>query len=82
MLKSLTDDVLIGGNHLANMLIKNNIMPAEIGGPDEVDDADLRDVWLAWRAIMNLSNYIEQTSGYAMIIANQHRQILEDGKKR
>ncbi len=51
----LIESVLIGGNHLANVLIGNDIMPDEINSYDEIEDVYLRDVWIAWRAIMDLS---------------------------
>jgi len=50
--------VLIGGNHLATVLIRFGTMPPEIKNPDELDGF-LRDVWIAWKAIMDLRDGLD-----------------------
>ncbi len=50
------EDVLIGGNHLTTVLLNNDITPSKIISPDDINDVDLRNVFIAWQAIMNLSN--------------------------
>ena len=60
--KKLISMVLIGGNHLANVLLSNGIMPDDIGGAEEIESNDMRDVWIAWRAIMDFSQAQEAIS--------------------
>ena len=62
MKSALIENVLIGGNHLANILLNNNIFPDQINTVEEIESLDLRDVWIAWRAIMNLSEAKEQNN--------------------
>lgn len=53
-------DVLIGGNHLANLLA---IAKCTAGIDEEYDDVlhdygqPVADVWVAWKAIMALANW-------------------------
>ena len=65
----LLDDVLIGGNHLASLLIQltGGINPQTFPNHTEsVETAQLSltpnvfDIWVAWRAIMRLGHYLDE----------------------
>lgn len=52
------EQVLVGGNHLASFLIGKGISPEHYDSYDQVlnlHGSDIADVWVAWRAIMDLS---------------------------
>lgn len=56
----LTDDILIGGNHLASALIGYKCFPDLQGSYDTVlatFGQPCADMWVAWRAIMNLGKW-------------------------
>ncbi len=56
--KKIISDVLLGGNHLASLLVDNGIEPDKIRNVNDVRHGPMRDVWTCWRAIMNLANEV------------------------
>ena len=58
------EQLFIAGNHLANYLIGQNCMPDEYKSHEEVRakfNYDVMDVWIGWKAIMDLRNGTKTT---------------------
>lgn len=67
LLRAVHDRVLIGGNHLAScMLTFGAPAPFNYDRAEDIPAAWMRDVWIAWRAIMDLSETIAAIDGGAM----------------
>ena len=53
--------VLIGGNHLASLLLTLGITPTDFTTPQDVQakyGPQPTDVWIAWKAIRDLSDHL------------------------
>jgi hypothetical protein len=61
--RSLIQNILVGGNHLASALLAFGCSPADQKNYDSVLAASgqpAADMWIAWRAIMDLSEWYER----------------------
>lgn len=59
----LISHILTGGNHLASFLIGKGCFPNSYKSYEEVMalyGIDVADAWVAWRAIMDLSEYFRK----------------------
>lgn len=66
-MKEEIEKVMIGGNHLASYLLGHNCDPVRYDSYEQVQslcNQDCADVWVAWRAIMDLRNYYEGVKRY------------------
>lgn len=50
--------VLTGGNHLAHVLLRHHVDPATVDLSVDYLGPELRDVWIAWRSIMDLAEHL------------------------
>lgn len=56
--------VLLGGNHLASYMLQFGMpSPGRYAKAEDVPSASMRNVWIAWRAIMDLSETLATAEG-------------------